>query len=177
MREKTFWLAGAGGQRLAFAAFSCDFFAGQFRWIRGFESDTLNFKTRAEQKRSGAEESARGKFAGEIGAVNGVEFFEERNVRAKNLNENEVVHAETGAGERFAEGVEHAARFLLGIRGDFLRLRIEADVAAQIKSVAGENAHGKWKWTQRGRQRNPRNPVTTICFLRQLRFLHSCSAN
>ena len=125
------------GRRLALAAFSRSGFAAPFWRTRGFYGDALNFEMSAEKERAGAEESARRKFGGEIGAVDGVEFFEERNVRAKNLHEDEIVYAESGAGERFAEGIEHEMRFLFGVSGNFFGLRIEADVAAQIKSVAG----------------------------------------
>ena len=53
---------------------------------------SLQFEARAEEQRPGAEKRARRKLFSEERPIDGIKPLEQRNVRAEDLHENEVIH-------------------------------------------------------------------------------------
>jgi len=93
----------------------------------------------AAQQGAGADESARRKILGEIGAIGGVEFVVVSEVSAINLNLDEVVHGHTCSAEGGLVSVEKIFDFIFDFLGRLSSLGVETDVTGEIERVPGKN--------------------------------------
>src|SRR5579859_2115028 len=117
-------------------------------------SDALDLEMRAKKQRPRADKRARRKIMREICAVNRIELLEQRDVRAKHLHKNKILHRERRAGKGAAKTIEHEANFPFDIGGNFLRRRIQAQVAAHVERIANQHAIRKRQRAEsRGRRK------------------------
>src|SRR5690349_6332891 len=104
------------------------------------DRNSLQFKMAATQQRGYSYQLARGKVLGrEVGPVNGIEFVEERKIRAGNLHIRQV---DLGHASLFHDGlklVQQDLEFVIHV-GRRLTRFVQADTPGEIKRVAGENA-------------------------------------
>jgi hypothetical protein len=104
------------------------------------DGDGLQLEMAAAQQRGRSDEFARGQVLGsEVGAVDSVEFVEEREVRAGNLHVDQIVHGHTGLLESGLDLIEQDLDFVVDFGGDLARL-IQADPPCQVQRIAGQDA-------------------------------------
>src|SRR5258707_6869843 len=92
-----------------------------------------------------SDELARGQVLGsEVGAIDAVEFVEEREVRAGNLHVDQIVHGHTGLLESGLNLVEQDLDFVVDFGGRLARL-VQADAPCQVQRIAGQNGVTEWQ--------------------------------
>src|SRR5258707_6752756 len=92
-----------------------------------------------------SDELARGQVLGsEVGAIDAVEFVEEREVRAGNLHVDQIVHGHTVLLESGLNLVEQDLDFVVDFGGRLARL-VQADAPCQVQRIAGQNAVTEWQ--------------------------------
>src|SRR5271168_4662747 len=99
--------------------------------------DRLQFEMSSTQQRAGADEfSGRQILGREICPIDGVEFIEERQVRARNLDVYQIVHRQSPSRQRGLYAVEEQMDLDLHVGGSLPRFGIEADTAGKVERVA-----------------------------------------
>src|ERR1700693_3043704 len=109
------------------------------------DGDGLKLEMAATQQCGCSNELARGQVLGsEVGAVDSVEFVEEREIRTGNLHVNQIVHGHSGLLESGFDLVEQNLDFVVDFGGRLARL-IQADAPSQVQRIAGQNAVTEWQ--------------------------------
>jgi PhnB protein len=109
------------------------------RGASALHGDALHLVTGIEEQRSRSQEGARGKLLLEIGAVHAVERVVVAHVRAEDLHEHKVVHAEPRRLQSSRDSIEHSPS--LGLGGQRRSLRaIDPGITRQVQRVA--DLHG-----------------------------------
>src|SRR5258705_11661085 len=94
----------------------------------------------AAQQGAGADEGARRKILGEICAIGSVEFVQVSEVRAINLNVDEVVHGHTCSAEGGFVSVEKLFDFIFHFLGPLPCVGVEANLPAALDRAPGKAA-------------------------------------
>src|SRR5487761_555244 len=108
--------------------------------LRPPDRDALYFKVRPKEQRSRADKRPRRKVFREICPVDRIKFLEKRNIGTKHLHEDEILHREPRSGKRLTKAIEQQFDLLFNTSGNFLRLRVQPQVPAHIKSMANHHA-------------------------------------
>src|SRR5215469_2433759 len=101
--------------------------------------DRLHLEMAAAQDGGHADKLPRRKVSRKIGFVDGVEFVVIGEVGRGNLDIHEVVHRETGLGQKCLVGVQQKLDLVFDFVGSFARFRIKTDISGQIERVAHQN--------------------------------------
>src|SRR6266446_2164991 len=109
------------------------------------DGNGLQLEMAAAQQCCCSDELARGQVLGsEVGAIDAVEFVEEREVRAGNLHVDQIVHGHTSLLESGLNLVEQDLDFVVDFGGRLARL-VQADAPCQVQRIAGQNGVTEWQ--------------------------------
>ena len=98
-----------------------------------------DLESRSKQQWTRTDESTRRQISRKVLAIDGVERVEQRNIRAEDLDVNQVIHLQAGFCEYGTNSIEHVSRFLGGILRKFHSSRFETDAAGDIEGVASHD--------------------------------------
>src|SRR5437868_5688503 len=105
-----------------------------------FNSDAVDLEMAAAQQRTGTDEGPRRIILSEITLVDVIEFSIERDVRAEDLDEDDIVHGHAGLGEHGLYAVKHDADLLLQVVGRLAGFGIDTNAPRDVQRVAHEHA-------------------------------------
>src|SRR5258708_3888359 len=113
-------------------------FAGALATLRlSLYRNGLKFEVPPGQERPRSDEFARGIILGrEVARVNGIEFLEQRQIRARNLHVHQIIHGHPRLSQDFFFAIQQHFGFVFYLFWNFARLRINPNPPRKVQRIA-----------------------------------------